>query len=71
MFPISYYLHDSGNYHVTLRTMDQTISLCPGYFRKMIGMEGSVIVGCREVDLQTVVELGFVVSSIWTRRSVV
>lgn len=71
MFRISYYLHDTGNYHVTLQTIGQAIILCPAFFRKQIGMKSNVVAGCRDVDLHTIVNLGFVVPSIWTRRSVV
>lgn len=59
---ISYYLHASGNYHVTLQAVRQTISLCPGYFRKMISIQGNVQVGCCEIDMELACEVGFIAS---------
>lgn len=59
MLRVSYYLHTSGNYHVTLWGVGQAISVCPGFFRKVM-QAGSVIVGCGEVDSQIAEQLGFV-----------
>lgn len=56
---ISYYLHWSGNYHVTLFNIGQRISVCPGYFRKQMNAT-NVIVGCCDITAETAELLGFI-----------
>lgn len=61
MLRISYYLHKSGNYHVTLWSVGQTISVTPAFFRKQIAEGRSVIVGVLEVTAETAQHIGFIV----------
>lgn len=68
MFRIVYEKHVSGNYHVTLICISQTISLCPGYFKKVANIEGDVLLGCKDITTSQMDELGFVIPSIWTRK---
>lgn len=70
VFRITYFKHESGNYYVTLHVISQTIVLTPGFFRKVIHMQGNVLLGCQDVSLETIVNLGFVVPSFWTRKTV-
>lgn len=62
MYRISYFKHETGNYYVTLRTVSQTIVLLPGFFVRVMQLQHNVSVGCCDVDVHTLEELGFVVS---------
>lgn len=64
MFNLGYYLHESGNYHVTWHQTGQTISFSPRYFRKAVVMRGSVIAASVEVDLRVLLSLGFEIPAI-------
>lgn len=70
MFRISYYKHESGNYYVTFHSISQTIVLLPGFARRVLQMQGNVVIGCKDVPIETIIELGFVVPSFWTRKTV-
>lgn len=59
MNQLSYYLHASGNYHVTLIGTKQTISLCPGFFIKHVGIHKNAVVGCLPVTSELSSEIGF------------
>lgn len=61
MYQLTYYLHNSGNYHVTLVDRGQTISLCPGFFRKQMEpvQLTRVIVGCLPATTELLQRLGF------------
>lgn len=68
---VSYWKNNAtGNYHVTLHAVSQTIVLTPGFFRKVIQMQGNVSVGCRELSFQVLEQLGFVVPSEISRKIV-
>ena len=59
---VSYWKNEAtGNYHVTLHAISQTIVLTPGFFRKVFRMQDNVVVGCREVNFEVLHELGFIV----------
>lgn len=55
----SYWLHESGNMHVTLHCLDQTLSVRPGYFKRVLEIEYDVEAGFREITVHQAVELGF------------
>ncbi|VFC58633.1 Uncharacterised protein [Clostridioides difficile] len=61
MFMISYFKHETGNYFVTLQVISQTIVLLPGFFVRVMQLQHNASMGCCEVDIHTLVELGFVV----------
>lgn len=64
MSHVSYFKNNAtGNYHVTLHSVSQTIILTPGFFRKVMKMKGNVLVGCKDLSFEVLCELGFVVSS--------
>jgi hypothetical protein len=69
VFRIIYFKHVSGNYYVTLHCISQTIVLLPGFFKKVMQLEGNIALGARDVDLETIIELGFVIPSFWTRKT--
>lgn len=69
MFRISYLRNEvTMNYHVTLHVISQTIVLTPGFFKKVIGMQGNVVAGCRDVNSEILIELGFVFPSRMSRK---
>lgn len=71
MSHVSYWKNDAtGNYHVTLHAVSQTIILTPGFFKKVMKMQGNVVVGCREVNFDVLQELGFVIPSEISRKIV-
>jgi hypothetical protein len=65
MKQLSYVLHPSGNYHVTLICLpSKTISVCPGFFRKHAGVHPSAIVGCLPASDNLLLQLGFNIAEI-------
>ncbi|MEQ2529760.1 hypothetical protein WMO40_24160 [Bacillaceae bacterium CLA-AA-H227] len=68
MYWISYFKHDSGNYYVTFSS--QTIVVLPGFFKRVIRMQGNVIVGCGQVDAEVLNELGFIVPTRFLLKTV-
>lgn len=60
MFQVRYSReYDTNLYRVTLLAVNQTIVLSRGYLAKHIGMDPRCVVGCKEVTIQQVKELGF------------
>jgi hypothetical protein len=58
MFDLSYYLHWSGNFHVTLPSVGQQICVSV-HAMKRIGIEGAYV-GFVEITIQQALELGFI-----------
>lgn len=69
MFRVVYEKHVSGNYHVTLMSISQTISLRPGYLKKIINIKDDVLLGCMDINAFELEKLGFVIGSFWTRKN--
>ncbi|QDZ88758.1 hypothetical protein D0441_31530 [Priestia megaterium] len=64
MFRISYYKDEHTRLmKVTLHIINQTIILQPGFFYKVAGVDRNVIVGCRDIEVDILIDLGFVFPS--------
>jgi hypothetical protein len=69
MFRISYYkTEDTQLMMVTFHQLQQTIVLQPGFFYKVSGFDRKVVLGCRDVNVNILVELGFVFPSKISRK---
>lgn len=61
MFRISYLNEEGTNlYRVTLHVIGQTIILPHGFLVKRIGMDPRCIVGCKDLSVHEIIDLGFV-----------
>ena len=61
MFRISYSReYDTNLYRVTLPVIEQTIILSAGVLVKKIGMDPRCEVGCKDVTVHAIIDLGFV-----------
>ena len=61
MIWVTYYLHDSGNYHVRMSAVvEQEISVWREYFRRVLGVSPRSVAGCREITVAQAEQLGFV-----------
>lgn len=60
---VSYWKHEVGSIIVTLQCLNQTISVLPGFFRKVMQIDYNVEVGCREITIDQALEMGFVFPS--------
>lgn len=61
MFRISYSReYDTHLYRVTLHAIEQTIVLPSGVLVKKIGMDPRCEVGCKDVSVYEIIDLGFV-----------
>lgn len=58
----SYWRHESGCMIVTLQCLNQTISVIPGFFKKVLQIDYNVEVGCRDITVEQAVKLGFIFS---------
>ena len=64
MFRISYSReHDTNLYRVTLHVINQTIVLPSGVLVKKIGMDPRCSVGCKDITVCEIIDLGFVFPS--------
>ena len=61
MYQTSYYLHDSGNYYVTLVGRGQTIVIFPKAFTHITGVDQKVVVGCQNFGEKVIRSLGFLI----------
>lgn len=69
MLEVSYYkAEETGLMVVTLHALKQTIVLQPGYFYKIAGVSRNVVVGFWEMDVNTLIDLGFVFPSRFGRK---
>ena len=61
MFRISY-ANEEGTelYRVTLHTINQTIVLSGRVLVKKIGMDPRCVVGCKDIPVHAIIDLGFV-----------
>lgn len=63
MFQVRYSReYDTNLYRVTLLAANQTIVLSRGFLVKQIGMDPRCVVGCKEITIQQVTELGFIIA---------
>lgn len=61
MFRVSYSReYDTNLYRVTLHAIEQTIVVSSGVLVKKIGMDPRCEVGCKDVSVYEIIELGFV-----------
>ncbi len=70
MFRIVYERHQSGNYHVRLPDLLQTISVRPCVLSRITRVSERSVIGCTDVTVAQLCELGFIVPSIWVRKTV-
>lgn len=61
MFRISYCVEEGTDlYRVTLHQLGQTIILSRHILVKKMGMDPRVIVGCQDMPIHAIIDLGFV-----------
>lgn len=61
MFRVSYSReYDTNLYRVTLHAIGQTIVLPHGVLVKKIGMDPRCNVGCKELSIHVIIDLGFI-----------
>ena len=61
MFRVSYSReYDTNLYRVTLHVISQTIVLPHGVLVKKIGMDPRCSVGCKELTIHEIIDLGFI-----------
>lgn len=61
MFRISYFREENTDlYRVTLHQIGQTIILSRHILVKKIGMNPRVLVGCKDIPIHEIIDLGFV-----------
>jgi hypothetical protein len=61
MFRVSYSReYDTNLYRVTLHAIDQTIVLPHGVLVKKIGMDPRCEVGCKDLSVHVIIDLGFI-----------
>lgn len=60
MLWVTYYLHESGNYHVRMPVMEQEISVWRETFCRVLGVSRRAVAGCRDITVAQAVELGFI-----------
>lgn len=61
MFRVAYSReYDTNLYRVTLFAIDQTIVLPHGVLVKKIGMDPRCSIGCKELSIHEIIELGFI-----------
>ena len=53
--------YDTNLYRVTLLAANQTIVLSRGFLVKRIGMDPRCVIGCKEITIQQVNDLGFII----------
>ena len=69
MFRVSYSREEGTDlYRVTFHQLNQTIVLSRHILVKKIGMEPRVLVGCKDMSVHAIIDLGFVFP---TRESLV
>ncbi len=70
MFRIVYEKHESGNFHVRLPDLLQIISVRPCVLKRIIGASERSTIGCSDVTVEQLCDLGFIVPSIWMKKTV-
>lgn len=68
MYQVNYVREEGTNlYRVRCFALGQTIVLSKGFLVAKIGMDARTIIGCQELSINAIIELGFVVSESFDR----